>query len=160
MPKDTLSQPCNIVIMARSQRVQSSQTHPFGGKTFFQKLLNSNMKEANKGIVQLKIRSLARDSAMGNTPGKVQILDEDDPTDVIAIADYLFLHDLKTHTENDQNVFTTEVEFFPLFIKLLHFRKISMRRTLLQGQKCYPYKFQLLIRMLAGGGFEYVEQRT
>ena len=58
---------------------------------------------------------------MGNTPGKVQILDEDDPTDVIAIADYLFLHDLKTLTENDQNVFSVEVEFFPLFIKLLHF---------------------------------------
>ncbi len=65
---------------------------------FFEKLLNSDMKESKEGVVRLEMFS---ESVMGNTlefiyTCNIQILTEDSARDLIVMADYLFLQNLKT----------------------------------------------------------------
>ncbi|XP_078347631.1 kelch-like protein 40 [Oculina patagonica] len=101
-PKDTLHQPCDVVLVVedgkefRAHRQVLSEASPF-----FQKLLNSDMKESKEGIVRLEMFS---ESVMGNTlefiyAGNVQILTEDSAWELIIMADYLFLQNLKTLAE-------------------------------------------------------------
>ncbi|KAL9974795.1 hypothetical protein ACROYT_G011880 [Oculina patagonica] len=102
MPKDTLDQPCDITLVVengkkfKAHRQVLSEASPF-----FEKLLNSDMKESKEGIVRLGMFS---DSATGKTlefiyAGNVEILSEDDARDLIVMADYLLIENLKTLTE-------------------------------------------------------------
>ncbi|KAL9957018.1 hypothetical protein ACROYT_G038598 [Oculina patagonica] len=102
MPKDTLDQPCDVVLIVedgkefKAHRQVLSEASPF-----FEKLLNSDMKESKEGIVRLETFS---ESVVGNTlefiyTGNVQILTEDNARDLIVMADYLFLENLKTLAE-------------------------------------------------------------
>ena len=64
---------------------------------FFEKLLSSDMKESNEGVIQLEIFN---DSQMADIlefiyTGKVQLLTPGHAEDMIAAADYLFLSNLK-----------------------------------------------------------------
>ena len=56
------------------------------------------MKECKEGVVRLEIftDSLMRSTLEFIYTGNVQILDEDDARDVVVIADYLLLQNLKT----------------------------------------------------------------
>ena len=68
-----------------------------GASPFFEKLLNSDMKETQEGVVRLEMFT---ESIMAATlrfiyTGDVQILAEDDARDLIVVADYLFLEKLK-----------------------------------------------------------------
>ena len=65
--------------------------------SFFEKLLNSDLKESKEGVVRLEMFT---DSVMRSTSGfiytgNIQILD-DDTRDLVMIADYLFLQRLNT----------------------------------------------------------------
>ncbi|KAL9957021.1 hypothetical protein ACROYT_G038603 [Oculina patagonica] len=102
MPKDTIDQPFDVVLVVedgnefRAHRQVLSEASPF-----FEKLLNSDMKESREGIVRLEMFS---ESVMGNTlefiyTSNVQILTEDNARDLIVIADFLFLENLKTLAE-------------------------------------------------------------
>ena len=102
MPKDTLDQPCDVILVVedgkefKAHRQVLSEASPF-----FKRLLNSDMKESKEGIVRLEMFS---ESVMRNTlefvyTGHVQILTELNARDLIAMADYLFLQDLKTLAE-------------------------------------------------------------
>ena len=102
MPEETIDQPCDVILVVedfkefKAHRQLLSQASPF-----FEKLLNSDMKESKEGIIRLEMFS---ESAMGTTlefiyTGNVQILDEDSARELIAIADYLFLQKLKTLAE-------------------------------------------------------------
>ena len=97
-PKDTLHQPCDVVLLVKdgkqfkAHRRILSETSPF-----FKKLLNSNMKESQEGIVRLEIFT---ESVMAATlqfiyTSDVQISAEDNARDLIVLADYLFLEKLK-----------------------------------------------------------------
>ena len=92
-PKDTLHQPCDVVLLVKdgkqfkAHRRILSETSPF-----FKKLLNSNMKESQEGVVRLETFT---DSIMAATlqfiyTGEAQILAEDTARDIIVVADYLF----------------------------------------------------------------------
>ena len=64
---------------------------------FFEKLLNSDMKETREGVVRLEMFT---ESIMAATlqfiyTGDVQILAEDNARDLIVAADYFFLDKLK-----------------------------------------------------------------
>ena len=102
LPTDTLDQPCDVILVVedgkefKAHRQVLSKASPF-----FEKLLNSGMKESNEGIVRLEAFS---ESVMRNTlyfiyTGNVQILAEDNARDLIIIADYLFIRNLKTLAE-------------------------------------------------------------
>jgi hypothetical protein len=102
MPKDTLDQPCDIVLVVEDGKEFKAHGQVLSeASPFFEKLLNSDMKESKEGIVRLEKFT---ESAMGNTlefiyTGNVPILDEDNARDLIAMGDYLFIHNLKTLAE-------------------------------------------------------------
>ena len=56
------------------------------------------MKESNEGVVRLEMftESVMRKTFGFRYTGNVQILNEDDARDMVVIADYLFLLNLKT----------------------------------------------------------------
>ena len=101
--KHSLDQPCDVALVVedgkelKAHRKVLSEASPF-----FEKLLNSDMKESKEGIVRLEMFS---DSVMAATlefiyTGHVQISTEDNARDLIAIADYLFLPKLKNLAED------------------------------------------------------------
>ena len=70
---------------------------------FFEKLLNSDMRETSEGIVRLEMLTelCLRDILEFIYTGSVQISAEDNAQDLIAMADYLVLPHLKTLAEAD-----------------------------------------------------------
>ncbi|XP_078346803.1 kelch-like protein 17 [Oculina patagonica] len=99
MPKDTLDQPCDVVLVVKGGKEFKAHRQVLSeASPFFEKLLSSDMKESKEGVVRLETFS---ESVVGNTlefiyTGNVQILTEDNARDLIVMADYLFLKNLKT----------------------------------------------------------------
>ncbi|XP_078346804.1 kelch-like protein 40, partial [Oculina patagonica] len=102
IPEDSLDQPCDVVLVVedgkefKAHRKVLSEASPF-----FEKMLNSNMKESKEGVVRLEMFS---ESVTATTlefiyTGHVQILAEEIARDLIVMADYLFLQELKTLVE-------------------------------------------------------------
>ena len=98
IPKDTLHQPYDVVLMVKDGREFKAHRRVLSeASSFFEKLLNSDMKETQEGVVRLEMFT---ESIMAATlrfiyTGDVQILAEDDARDLIVVADYLFLEKLK-----------------------------------------------------------------
>ena len=73
VPEDTLDQPCDVVLMVKDDREFKAHRRVLSGASpFFQKLLNSDMKETQEGVVRLEMF-----------------------TESTMAADYLFLDKLK-----------------------------------------------------------------
>ena len=98
IPKDTLHQPCDVVLMVKDGKQFKAHRRVLSeASPFFEKLLNSDMKESQEGVVWLEMFS---ESVMAATlqfiyTGDVPILAEDNARDLIVLADYLFLEKLK-----------------------------------------------------------------
>ena len=97
LSNDGLDQPCDVTLGVRDGKFKARKKVLPEASSFFEKLLNSDMKESKEGVVRLEIFT---DSLMRNTlefiyTGNVQILDEDDARDLIMLADYLLLPKLK-----------------------------------------------------------------
>ena len=98
IPKDTLDQPCDVVLMVKDGREFNAHRRVLSeASPFFEKLLNSDMKETQEGVVRLEMFT---ESVMAATlqfiyTGDVQILVEDDAQDLFVLADYLLLDKLK-----------------------------------------------------------------
>ena len=97
LSNDGLDQPCDVTLGVRDGKFKAHKKVLSETSSFFEKLLNSDMKESKEGVVRLEIFT---DSLMRNTlefiyTGNVQILDEDDARDLIMLADYLLLPKLK-----------------------------------------------------------------
>ncbi|XP_078383674.1 kelch-like protein 40 [Oculina patagonica] len=98
-PKDTLDQPCDVILVVEDGKEFNAHKQVLSvASPFFEKLLNSDMKESKEGVIRLEMFS---ESVMGNTlefiyTGNVQILTEDNARDLIIMADYLLLQNLKT----------------------------------------------------------------
>ena len=146
MPKDTPDQPCDVILLVEDgKEVKVHKQVLSEASPYFEKLLNSDMKESREGIVRLEMFS---ESAMRNTlqfiyTGDVQILAEDNARDLVVSADYLFLPTLKPLAEaslakmlNTSNCLSAYY-FFP---------KISMRTTVGQERKIHPCKFHHHVR--------------
>ena len=99
LSEDGFDQPCDIITLVvndcelKAHRKVLSEASPF-----FEKLLDSDMKESNEGVVRLEMftESVMRKTLGFIYTGNVQILNEDDASDMVVIADYLFLLNLKT----------------------------------------------------------------
>ena len=102
MPKDTPDQPCDVILLVEDGKEFKVHKQVLSqASSYFEKLLNSDMKESREGIVRLEMFS---ESAMRNTlqfiyTGDVQILAEDNARDLVVSADYLFLPTLKPLAE-------------------------------------------------------------
>ena len=98
IPTDTLHQPCDVVLIVKDGKQFKAHRQVLSEVSlFFEKLLNSNMKESQEGIVRLEMFA---ESVMAATlqfiyNGDVKISTEHDARDLIVLADYLFLEKLK-----------------------------------------------------------------
>ena len=101
-PEDTLDQPCDVILVVQDGKELKAHRQVLSeASSFFEKLFNSAMKESEEGIVKLQMFSvsLMRSTLEFIYIGHVQILTEDNARDLIVIADYLFLQNLKTLAE-------------------------------------------------------------
>ena len=98
IPKDTLHQPCDVVLMVKDGREFKVHRRVLSeASPFFERLLNSGMKESQEGLVRLEMFT---ESIMAATlqfiyAGDVQISTEDTARELIVVADYLFLEKLE-----------------------------------------------------------------
>ena len=96
--KEELDQPYDVTwIESRMATFKAPKKVLSEASSFFEKLLNSDLKESKEGVVRLEMFT---DSVMRSTSefiytGNIQILD-DDTRDLVMIADYLFLQRLNT----------------------------------------------------------------
>ncbi|XP_020626640.1 kelch-like protein 2 [Orbicella faveolata] len=102
MPKETPDQRCDVILVVEDGKEFKAHKQVLSeASPFFEKLLNSDMKESREGIVRLEMFS---ESAMRNTlqfiyTSDVPILAEENAQDLVVSADYLFLPGLKTLAE-------------------------------------------------------------
>ena len=98
IPKDTLHHPCDVVLLVKDGKQLKAHRRVLSeASLFFEKLLKSDMKETQEGIVRFEMFT---ESIMAATlrfiyTGDVQILAEDDARELIVVADYLLLEKLK-----------------------------------------------------------------
>ena len=119
IPQETLDHPFDVTLVAeggkefKAHRRVLSEASPF-----FEKLLNSDMRESNEGVVRLEMLTelCLRDILEFIYTGRVQISAEDNAQELISTADYLVLPHLKTLAKNclvknlklnDSNVIST-----------------------------------------------------
>jgi len=102
MPKETPDQRCDVILVVEDGKEFKAHKQVLSeASPFFEKLLNSDMKESREGIVRLEMFS---ESAMRNTlqfiyTGDIQILAEENARDLVVSADYFFLPYLKRLAE-------------------------------------------------------------
>ena len=103
IPQETLDHPFDVTLVVedgkelKGHRGVLSEASPF-----FEKMLNTDMRESSEGVVRLEMLSelSLRDILEFIYTGNVQISAEDNAQDLIAMADYLVLPHLKTLAEN------------------------------------------------------------
>ena len=101
-PQETLDHAFDITLVVevgkefKAHRRVLSEASPF-----FEKLLNSDMRESNEGVVRLEMLTelCLRDILELISTGSVQISAEDNAQDLIEMADYLILPKLKALAE-------------------------------------------------------------
>ena len=96
--KDTLDQPCDVVLMVKDGREFRAHRRVLSeASPFFEKMLNSDMKETQEGVVRLEMftESIMAATLQFMYTGDVEILAEDTARELIVVADYLFLEKVK-----------------------------------------------------------------
>ena len=99
LPRDTCDSPCDVTLVIDDGKEVKAHRHILAqASPFFEKLLSSNMKESREGVIRLEMLT---ESVLGDIlefvyTGCVQISDEDRAQDLITMADYLVLPQLKS----------------------------------------------------------------
>ena len=102
MPKETPDQRCDVKLVVEDGKEFKAHKHVLSeASPFFEKLLNSDMKESREGIVRLEMfsESAMRDTLQFIYTGDVQILAEENAKDLVVSADYFLLPSLKPLAE-------------------------------------------------------------
>ena len=98
-PQDTCDTPSDVTIIVEDGKEFQAHKHILADASpFFKKLLSSDMRESKDGVVRLQMLT---EFVLGDIlefiyTGCVQISDEDHAQDLIAMADFLFLPQLKS----------------------------------------------------------------
>ena len=101
-PKETPDQRYDVILVDQNGKELKAHKQVLSEVSpFFEKLLNSNMKESREGVVRLEMFS---ESALRNVlqfiyTGDVQILAEENARDLVVSADYFILPNLKPLAE-------------------------------------------------------------
>jgi len=100
--KETPDQRCDVKLVVEDGKEFKAHKHVLSeASPFFEKLLNSPMKESREGIVRLEMfsESAMRDTLQFIYTGDVQILAEENAKDLVVSADYFLLPSLKPLAE-------------------------------------------------------------
>ena len=97
LPHDGVDESCEVVLVVKDGKFKVHRKALSEASPFFEKLLNSDMKESKEGVVRLEMFTK---SVMSKTiefvyTGNIHILDADEARELVVIADYLFLTKLK-----------------------------------------------------------------
>ena len=101
-PKETPDHRCDVILVDQNGKELKAHKQVLSeASPFFEKLLNSDMKESRQGIVRLEMFS---ESALRNTlqfmyTGHVQILAEENARELVVSASYFILPNLKPLAE-------------------------------------------------------------
>ena len=102
IPQETLHHPFDVTLVVEDGKEFKAHKRVLSEKSpFFEKLLNSDMRESNEGVVRLEMVTEAciKDILKFMYNGSVEISNEDNARDMIAMSDYLVLPHLKTVAE-------------------------------------------------------------
>ena len=102
MPQETLDHPFDVTLVVEDGKKFKAHRRVLSkASPFFEKLLKSDMKESNQGVIRLEMLTelCLRDILEFIYTGSVKISTEDNAQELIAMADYLVLPDLKTMAE-------------------------------------------------------------
>ena len=97
-PQAANDDPCDVILVTKGGKEFKAHKKVLSeASPFFEKLLNSDMRESKEGIVRLEMLT---EPVLGDMlefiyTGKVSILAEDNARHLVAMADYLFLPQLK-----------------------------------------------------------------
>ena len=101
-PQETLDHPFDVTLVVEDGKEFKAHRRVLSvASPFFEKLLNTDMRESNEGVVRLEMLTelCLRDILEFIYNGSVQISAEDNAQDLIAMANYLVLPHLKTLAE-------------------------------------------------------------
>ena len=90
--------PCDVTLVVKDgKEFQAHRSVLSQASSFFEKLLNSEMKESNKGVIRLEIVSESQMAGILEFiyTGSVQISTRENAENLIELADYLVLPNLK-----------------------------------------------------------------
>ena len=99
--QEALDQPCDVTLVVENRKEFKAHRQVVSkASPFFEEMLNSDMKEANEGIVRLEMltESSLRDILEFIYTGSVQVSPENNARELITMADYFILPELKTIT--------------------------------------------------------------
>ena len=99
IPQETHNNPYDVTLVVEDGKEFKAHKKVLSeASSFFDKLLNSGMRESKDGVVRLKMLTEAGLGAVLEFiyTGGVEILAEDNARDLIEMADYLFIPRLKT----------------------------------------------------------------
>ncbi|XP_068760667.1 kelch-like protein 3 [Montipora capricornis] len=98
-PRDTVDHPFDVTLVVKDEKELKAHKNVLSeGSPFFEKLLNCDMRESKEGIVRLEMLTEECLTAILEFiyTGSVEISTEERAQDLIAMADYLVLANLKT----------------------------------------------------------------
>ena len=103
IPQETLDHPFDVTLVVEDGKEFKAHRRVLSeASTFFEKLLSSDMKESNEGVIRLEMITevCLSDILEFIYTGSIQITAEDNARDLIVLADYLVLPHLKTIAGN------------------------------------------------------------
>ena len=103
IPQEALDHPFDVTLVVEDGKEFKAHRRILAdASTFFQKLLSSDMKESNEGVIRLEMITevYITDILEFIYTGGVEITAEDNARDLIVLADYLVLPHLKTIAGN------------------------------------------------------------
>lgn len=99
IPKETVDNPFDLtLVVSDSKEIKVHRRVLSEASLFFEKLLNTNMRESNEAVVNLEMltESCLRDILEYIYTGAILVLNDDMAQELLGMADYLVLPNLKT----------------------------------------------------------------
>lgn len=99
VPKETVNNPFDLtLVVSDSKEIKVHRRVLSEASLFFEKLLNTNMRESNEAVVNLEMltESCLRDILEYVYTGAILVLNDDMAQELLGMADYLVLPNLKT----------------------------------------------------------------
>ena len=99
IPKETVDNPFDVtLVVSDSKEIKVHRGVLSEASLFFEKLLNTNMRESNEAVINLEMltESCLRDILEYIYTGAILVLNDDMAQELLGMADYLVLPNLKT----------------------------------------------------------------